>query len=128
MKAWCAGGAKRWKLLSLIVALPGVAVCWINAYIINAGHPEQPEFIAYPHLRLRTKVCAVCSTWGRWGGDRGAGEEGGACVILCGRVCAVLYLYGRVCVILCGSVCNPVWEGVCYTVWMCIILCGCITL
>ena len=26
------------------------------------------------------------------------------------------------------GVCNPVWEGVCYTVGMCIILCGCITL
>ncbi|KAK7088156.1 cytochrome c oxidase subunit 6A, mitochondrial-like [Littorina saxatilis] len=49
------GASKRWKLLSALVALPGVAVCWINAFVVNAAHPEQPEFRPYPHLRLRTK-------------------------------------------------------------------------
>ncbi|XP_076452781.1 cytochrome c oxidase subunit 6A2, mitochondrial-like [Babylonia areolata] len=49
------GGSKRWKMLSLLVALPGVAVCWINAFVLNGGHPERPEFVPYSHLRLRSK-------------------------------------------------------------------------
>ncbi|KAK7474425.1 hypothetical protein BaRGS_00034308 [Batillaria attramentaria] len=49
------GGAKRWKWLSLLVALPGVAICWVNAFVLHTGHMEPPEFIAYPHLRLRSK-------------------------------------------------------------------------
>merc|ERR1719300_1283877 len=50
-----AGGTKRWKMLSLLVALPGVAVCYINAFVVNGGHPEQPEFKEYSHLRMRNK-------------------------------------------------------------------------
>merc|ERR1712136_175787 len=48
-------GAKRWKLLTFLVAFPGVAVCWLNAFVLNASHPEPADFVAYPHLRLRTK-------------------------------------------------------------------------
>jgi len=52
------GGTKTWKWLSLLVAVPGVALCWINAYLKEAehhAHYERPEFVAYEHLRMRTK-------------------------------------------------------------------------
>merc|ERR1712121_579506 len=53
-----AGGSQTWKWLSLLVALPGVGLCWINAYLKEAehhAHYERPEFVPYEHLRLRTK-------------------------------------------------------------------------
>uniref|UniRef100_A0A4W6CDX5 Cytochrome c oxidase polypeptide VIa n=1 Tax=Lates calcarifer TaxID=8187 RepID=A0A4W6CDX5_LATCA len=51
------GKARTWKILSFTVALPGVGVCWLNAYMKGKAHShEQPEFVPYSHLRLRTKV------------------------------------------------------------------------
>ncbi|XP_029365229.1 cytochrome c oxidase subunit 6A2, mitochondrial [Echeneis naucrates] len=48
--------ARTWKILSFVVALPGVSVCWLNAHMKGKQHShEQPEFVPYPHLRLRTK-------------------------------------------------------------------------
>ena len=44
-----------WKRLSFLVALPAVGLCMANAYLSHHGH-ERPEFVAYDHLRLRTKV------------------------------------------------------------------------
>ncbi|CAL8343343.1 unnamed protein product [Lota lota] len=48
--------SRTWKILSFVVALPGVAVCMLNMYLKEQQHShEQPEFIPYSHLRLRTK-------------------------------------------------------------------------
>ncbi|XP_016341008.1 cytochrome c oxidase subunit 6A, mitochondrial-like [Sinocyclocheilus anshuiensis] len=48
--------AKTWKILSFVVALPGVAVCMLNMYLRTQQHShEQPEFISYSHLRIRSK-------------------------------------------------------------------------
>jgi len=52
------GGMKLWKILSFTVAVPGVAVCWVNAQLTEKAeheHFERPEFVAYEHLRRRTK-------------------------------------------------------------------------
>ncbi|KAK1798360.1 hypothetical protein P4O66_007821 [Electrophorus voltai] len=50
------GTVKTWKMLSFLVALPGVAVCMVNAYLKQTSHPYVPaEFVPYPHLRIRTK-------------------------------------------------------------------------
>ncbi|XP_026877820.2 cytochrome c oxidase subunit 6A, mitochondrial [Electrophorus electricus] len=49
-------GAKTWKILSFVVAIPGVAVCMLNAFLKSQQHGhDQPEFVPYPHLRIRTK-------------------------------------------------------------------------
>lgn len=40
-----------------MLALPGVGVCMMNAYLKQQAHShEPPEFIPYPHLRIRSKV------------------------------------------------------------------------
>uniref|UniRef100_A0A3Q0SDW0 Cytochrome c oxidase subunit n=1 Tax=Amphilophus citrinellus TaxID=61819 RepID=A0A3Q0SDW0_AMPCI len=47
---------KTWKILSFVVALPGVGVCMLNTFLKEKHHShEQPEFIPYPHLRIRSK-------------------------------------------------------------------------
>ena len=56
-----AGGVKLWKLLSFVVAIPGVGVCLINATLKEKEHHEhlkhhKPEFIPYAHMYQRTKV------------------------------------------------------------------------
>lgn len=49
--------ARTWKILTIVLAIPGVTVCMVNAYMKGQEHPhEQPEFVPYPHLRIRTKV------------------------------------------------------------------------
>jgi len=48
-------------ILSYTVALPAVAVCMANAYMkLQAHHASHvtPDFVPYPHLRLRSKVSA----------------------------------------------------------------------
>uniref|UniRef100_UPI0037E98592 cytochrome c oxidase subunit 6A2, mitochondrial n=1 Tax=Semicossyphus pulcher TaxID=241346 RepID=UPI0037E98592 len=50
------GGARTWKILTIVLALPGVGVCIANAYMKSQAHShEQPEFVPYNHLRIRTK-------------------------------------------------------------------------
>ncbi|CAN9506013.1 unnamed protein product [Ophioblennius macclurei] len=50
------GGARTWKILTIILAIPGVGVCMANAYMKAQAHThEQPEFVPYSHLRIRTK-------------------------------------------------------------------------
>uniref|UniRef100_A0A3B5R5G4 Cytochrome c oxidase subunit 6A1 n=1 Tax=Xiphophorus maculatus TaxID=8083 RepID=A0A3B5R5G4_XIPMA len=50
--------AKTWKILSFVVALPGVAVCMLNTFLKEKEHSHDapPEFVPYTHLRIRTKV------------------------------------------------------------------------
>ncbi|XP_037544637.1 cytochrome c oxidase subunit 6A, mitochondrial [Nematolebias whitei] len=50
------GGARTWKILTFVMALPGVGVCMANAYLKMKDHShDQPEFVHYSHLRIRTK-------------------------------------------------------------------------
>ncbi|KAK6467843.1 cytochrome c oxidase subunit 6A [Huso huso] len=50
------GGARTWKILSFTVALPGVGVCMLNAWLKMQHHShETPAFTPYPHLYVRTK-------------------------------------------------------------------------
>ncbi|XP_071943990.1 cytochrome c oxidase subunit 6A2, mitochondrial-like [Antedon mediterranea] len=51
--------ANTWKYLSFFVAFPGVALCMVNAYkgeMEHKAHAHRPEFVAYPHLRIRNKA------------------------------------------------------------------------
>ncbi|KAM6957257.1 cytochrome c oxidase subunit 6A2, mitochondrial [Aplochiton taeniatus] len=53
------GGARTWKILSFVLAIPGVTVCMANCYLKiqeHAAHDHgNPDFVAYSHLRIRTK-------------------------------------------------------------------------
>ncbi|KAK7810105.1 hypothetical protein U0070_007469 [Myodes glareolus] len=50
------GSAHMWKALTYFVALPAVGVSMLNVFL-KSRHEEhdRPEFVAYPHLRIRTK-------------------------------------------------------------------------
>lgn len=52
------GGWKLWKKLSFFVAFPAVGLGMLNAYLAHQehAHDEQPEFIPYEFMRVRTKV------------------------------------------------------------------------
>uniref|UniRef100_A0AC11EIC8 Uncharacterized protein n=1 Tax=Ovis aries TaxID=9940 RepID=A0AC11EIC8_SHEEP len=51
------GSARMWKALTYFVALPGVGVSMLNVFLkSHHGEEERPEFVAYPHLRIRSKV------------------------------------------------------------------------
>ncbi|XP_042585033.1 cytochrome c oxidase subunit 6A, mitochondrial-like [Cyprinus carpio] len=49
--------AKTWKILSFVVALPGVAVCMLNMYLRAQQHQHESSrsFVPYSHLRIRSK-------------------------------------------------------------------------
>ncbi|XP_005396567.1 PREDICTED: cytochrome c oxidase subunit 6A1, mitochondrial [Chinchilla lanigera] len=49
------GSARMWKALTFFVALPGVGVSMLNVFLKSHHGEERPEFIPYPHLRIRTK-------------------------------------------------------------------------
>lgn len=50
------GSARIWKALTYFVALPGVGVSMLNVFLKSRHEEhERPEFVAYPHLRIRTK-------------------------------------------------------------------------
>ncbi|XP_015733007.1 cytochrome c oxidase subunit 6A2, mitochondrial-like [Coturnix japonica] len=50
------GGGRTWRLLSLLGALPAVAVCMANVALQERHHPTtRPTFVPYHHLRIRTK-------------------------------------------------------------------------
>uniref|UniRef100_A0A8C0BXM4 Cytochrome c oxidase subunit n=1 Tax=Buteo japonicus TaxID=224669 RepID=A0A8C0BXM4_9AVES len=49
-------GCRTWRTLSFLVALPGVGVCMLNAWLAKNRHPHgPPTFVPYHHLRIRTK-------------------------------------------------------------------------
>ncbi|XP_069786538.1 cytochrome c oxidase subunit 6A1, mitochondrial-like [Narcine bancroftii] len=47
---------RMWKILTFVVAIPGVSVCMLNCYLKAQHHThEQHKFVAYDHLRIRSK-------------------------------------------------------------------------
>ncbi|KAB0402389.1 hypothetical protein E2I00_018488, partial [Balaenoptera physalus] len=57
------GSARMWKALTYFVALPGVGVSMLNVFLkSHHGEEERPEFVAYPHLRIRSKVPLAVSS------------------------------------------------------------------
>ncbi|KAI8480601.1 PREDICTED: cytochrome c oxidase subunit 6A, mitochondrial-like isoform X2 [Branchiostoma belcheri] len=51
------GGMDLWKKMSVLVALPALVICMLNAYLKEKEHHEhpRPEFLPYNHLRIRSK-------------------------------------------------------------------------
>ncbi|KYM89942.1 Cytochrome c oxidase subunit 6A1, mitochondrial [Atta colombica] len=46
-----------WKRLSYFVGFPAIGLAMVNCYLSHQAHhdDERPEFVAYEHLRIRTK-------------------------------------------------------------------------
>ncbi|XP_029158840.1 cytochrome c oxidase subunit 6A1, mitochondrial-like [Nylanderia fulva] len=46
-----------WKRISFFVGFPAIGLAMLNCYLNHQAHhhDEPPEFIAYDHLRIRTK-------------------------------------------------------------------------
>jgi len=46
-----------WKRLSYFVGFPAIGLTMVNCYLNHQAHhsDEHPEFIAYDHMRVRTK-------------------------------------------------------------------------
>uniref|UniRef100_A0A8C8TB18 Cytochrome c oxidase subunit n=1 Tax=Peromyscus maniculatus bairdii TaxID=230844 RepID=A0A8C8TB18_PERMB len=50
------GSTRMWKALTYFVALPGMGVSMLNTFLKSQhGEHKKTEFVAYPHLRIRTK-------------------------------------------------------------------------
>lgn len=49
---------KTWKNISIFVAVPAILICAYNAVVKEMEHHTHPRpgFVAYPHLRIRSKV------------------------------------------------------------------------
>lgn len=55
----------KWKKISFFVVVPAILAAMVNAYIGHEKehHEPRPEFVAYPHMYIRTKDYP-------WGGQR----------------------------------------------------------
>jgi len=53
-----------WKRLSYFVGFPAIGLAMVNCYLSHQAHhdDERPEFVAYEHLRIRTKVSKYVHT------------------------------------------------------------------
>ena len=52
-----------WKTLTYVVALPGVGVSMLSVFLkSHHAEEERPEFVPYPHLRIRSKVPLAVSS------------------------------------------------------------------
>ncbi|CAH3174716.1 unnamed protein product [Porites evermanni] len=49
---------KTWKNISIFVAVPAILICAYNAWVKEKEHHThpRPEFLEYPHLRIRNKA------------------------------------------------------------------------
>ncbi|XP_025269497.1 cytochrome c oxidase subunit 6A1, mitochondrial [Camponotus floridanus] len=46
-----------WKRISFFVGVPAICLAMLNCYLNHQAHhnDERPEFVAYEHMRIRTK-------------------------------------------------------------------------